>query len=86
MPARAHETRARLVENPVLSVHDLAREQGLSAAHLYMVLRLAFLAPDIVAAIVEGRQPAQLSAKTLMRRAAHLAADWSEQRKLLGFA
>ena len=66
-------------------MHDVARAESLSAAHLYMVLRLAWLAPDIVAAIVNGRQPRQLTAKTLMRLTARLPADWAEQRKLLGF-
>jgi hypothetical protein len=36
--------------------------------------------------IVEGRQPRQLYAKTLMRQASRLPADWSEQRRQLGFA
>jgi site-specific DNA recombinase len=83
--ARAHDVKTRLVENPQLSVHDIAREQNFSAAHFYMVLRLAWLAPDIVSSLVEGRQPAQLSAKTLMRLAAHLPPDWDAQRRLLGF-
>ena len=85
MLARAHAVKTRLVENPELSAHDIAREEQLSAAHLYMVLRLAWLAPDIVSSIVDGRQPPQLSAKTLMRRAARLPPDWDAQRRLLGF-
>ncbi len=40
---------------------------------------------DITTAIVNGRQPQQLSAKTLMRKASRLPADWTEQRTLLGF-
>jgi site-specific DNA recombinase len=82
---RAHDVKARLIQNTRLSVHDLARAETLSAAHLYMVLRLAWLAPDIVASIVNGRQPPQLNAKTLMRLTARLPADWADQRKLLGF-
>jgi hypothetical protein len=31
------------------------------------------------------RQPQQLSAKTLMRKASRLPTDWTEQRTLLGF-
>jgi hypothetical protein len=49
------------------------------------VLRLPWLAPDITTAIVNGQQPLQLNAKKLMRLAAHLPADWAEQRALLGF-
>ena len=49
------------------------------------LLRLPWLAPDITAAIVNGRQPPQLNAMKLMRQASRLSADWSEQRTLLGF-
>jgi site-specific DNA recombinase len=48
-------------------------------------MRLPWLAPDITAAIVNGRQPQQLNAKSLMRRASKLPADWTEQRAQLGF-
>ena len=52
---------------------------------IYTLLRLLWLAPDITTAIVYGRQPQQLSAKTLMRKVSRLPADWTEQRTLLGF-
>ena len=57
----------------------------MTAAYIYMLLRLLWLAPDIITAIVNGRQPQQLSAKTLMRKASRLPADWAEQHTLLGF-
>ena len=82
--ARAHGIQARLVQNPELSVHDISRAERVTAAHIYMLLRLPWLAPDITAAIVNGRQPAQLNATKLMRLTAHLPADWAEQRALLG--
>ena len=44
----------------------------MTAAYIYMLLRLPWLAPDITTAIVNGRQPQQLSAKTLMRKASRL--------------
>jgi len=43
---------------------------------------LAFLAPDIVQAIYEGHQPADLKVKAL---SAHLPIEWTEQRRVLGF-
>jgi site-specific DNA recombinase len=46
-------------------------------------LPLAFLAPSIVGAILEGRQPADLSLKQLMYRT-DLAASWNSQRQQLG--
>jgi site-specific DNA recombinase len=83
--ARAHDIQARLKQNTELTVHDVAREERVSAAYIYNLLRLPWLAPDITTAIVNGRQPPQLNAKTLMRRASRLPADWSEQRAQLGF-
>jgi site-specific DNA recombinase len=83
--ARAHDFHGRLSQNTDLTVHDIAREERVTAAYIYMLLRLPWLAPDITTAIVNGRQPQQLSAKTLMRKASRLPADWTEQRTLLGF-
>jgi hypothetical protein len=83
--ARAHDVQRRLAEDTTITVHDIAREGRVTAAYLYILLRLRWLAPDITTAIVNGRQPAQLNAKKLMRLTAQLPADWSEQRTLLGF-
>jgi site-specific DNA recombinase len=83
--ARAHHIQARLSQNPKLSVHDIAREEQVSAAYLYTLLRLPWLAPDITSAIINGRKPPQLTAQSLMRLIPRLPADWAEQRKLLGF-
>jgi site-specific DNA recombinase len=83
--ARAHDIQGRLSQNTDLTVRDIAREERVTAAYIYMLLRVPWLAPDITTAIVNGRQPQQLSAKTLMRKASRLPADWAEQRTLLGF-
>ena len=65
--------------------HDIARAERVTAAYVYSILRLPWLAPDITAGIVNGRSPQQLIAKRLMRLAAHLPVSWAEQRKLLDF-
>jgi hypothetical protein len=83
--ARSHDVQRRLTENTTITVHDIAREERVTAAYLYILLRLRWLAPDITTAVVNGRQPPQLNAKKLMRLTAQLPADWSEQRTLLGF-
>jgi site-specific DNA recombinase len=49
-----------------------------SAAYLYSLLRLPWLAPDITTAIINGRKPPQLTA-TLMRLTPRLPAGWPEQ-------
>ncbi len=83
--ARAHDIQERLIHNPDLTVHVIAREEGVSGAYVYCLLRLPSLAPDIVTAIIDGRHPPQLTAKKLMRLTPHLPIDWKQQRKLLGF-
>lgn len=47
------------------------------------ILRLAFLAPDIQRAILDGKQPLDLNLEKLKKTTIPLA--WSQQRKMLGF-
>ncbi len=68
-----------------VSAHDVARAEGVSAAYIYATLRLAWLAPDIVEAIINGRQPMRLTATELFRLSGHLPLGWPEQRTLIGF-
>jgi hypothetical protein len=82
---RAHDVQRRLVENTSLTAHDIARDERVTSDYLYVLLRPRWLAPDIITAIVNGRQPRQLSAMRLMRLTAQLPADGSAQRALLGF-
>lgn len=49
-----------------------------------VLLRISYLAPDIVAAILDGRQPAQLTRQRLARTT-NLPIDWQQQREMLGF-
>jgi site-specific DNA recombinase len=83
--ARAHDIQARLIANTEVSVNDIAREERVSPAYIYCLLRLPWLAPDITTAVINGRHPPQLNAMTLMRLTPRLPIDWAEQRKLLGF-
>jgi hypothetical protein len=60
-----------------------AKRLDLNEEYLRRVLGCAFLAPDIIEAILDGRQPADLTVKTLSRR--NLPLDWAKQRAQLGF-
>jgi len=82
--ARGHQWLATLREGEVGSLTDLAKENGVDRADAGRALSLAFLAPDIVEAIADGRQPAELTAAKL-RRCRNLPVLWSEQRAALGF-
>ena len=83
--ARAHSIQARLAQNAELTVHNIARAEGVSSAYVYCLLRLPWLAPDITTAIINGQNPPQLTAKKLMRLTGQLPVDWAGQRQLLGF-
>ncbi len=50
------------------------------------VLRLTRSVPDIVQAILEGRQPRHLNLHAVRGRQTEVPLDWREQRNLLGFA
>ena len=64
---------------------DVAKANGYSLEYFSLLLRLSMLAPDIVAAIHEGRQPASLNRQRLARTT-NLPVEWSAQRTALGFA
>ena len=53
--------------------------------HRQRLARVSWLAPDIISAILEGRQPVQLTARQLIR-CSDIALGWQDQRKFLGFA
>ena len=77
--ANAHNARIRLFDETPLGEGDYSRR------HLARMAKLSFLAPDIIAAILEGKQPVHLTARRLLRMP-DLPIRWSEQRQLLGFA
>ena len=79
---RAHAMRSRLLEEPSLPLKEIAAEQGISSSYVTRLLRLAFLAPDIVTAILNGRHPPQLTANRLMDDT-RLPLNWTAQRELL---
>jgi len=56
-----------------------------SRRHLWQLLRLNWLAPDIVTAIVEGKQPPSLTGRRLLR-AVDVPLSWDEQRRYFGFS
>lgn len=57
---------------------------GVSDPYLRRLVRLAFLAPDIQQAIMDGRQPVGLTLQSL--REQDIPVAWAAQRKALGFA
>jgi site-specific DNA recombinase len=82
---RAFQARQLVQAVGASSIAAAAVQLGVSSAYFGVLLRLSYLAPDIVAAILDGRQPALLNRQRLARIAT-LPLDWNDQRALLGFA
>ena len=82
--AQAHYWLERLTAGSVTSIIELSRQEQVDKNKISRALRFAFLAPDNTQAIVEGRQPVELTADRL-RRLPDLPMDWQDQRILLGF-
>lgn len=80
---RAYDWRARWFAEPEKSLSEVVNDANISKAEISREMRLAFLAPDIVTAILNG--DLSFSAKQL-RRLDDLPASWAEQRRLLSVA
>ncbi len=75
---------AQIKDGDVKSVRELAADQGVNQGDVSRILPLGLLAPDIVEAILYGRQPTELTASRL-KRIGDLPISWAEQRCILGF-
>ena len=80
--ARGHAWYEKLLEGKVADMRSLARQTGLTPHYVRNVFACAFLAPDIVEAILEGRQPLTLKFENLYK---HIPLSWAEQRRQFGF-
>ena len=81
--AESRTIMAQITDNPDKSIPALAAEQGRCRVRMMKVAKFSCLDPDIVTAIVEGRQPLKLTPGKLL--AADLPLKWAEQRRALGF-
>jgi site-specific DNA recombinase len=80
---RARDWYEKLTSGEVDSLHTIAKQMGVGKRYVARIFQCAFLAPDIVEAILDGRQPPEL---TLERLRSPLPIAWAEQRRVLGFA
>jgi hypothetical protein len=72
----------QLISGRSASILAIAANEGVTDRYVARLLKLAFLAPDIVEAILEGRQPADLE---LQRVLPDIPLAWDEQRRRFGF-
>lgn len=76
---------AALAQQAALTGEPDAIVSGYSKRHLWQLLRVSWLAPDIIAPITEGRQPPTLTGRRLLR-AAGVPLSWADQRRYFGFS
>jgi len=74
---------AILATGEAQSAAGIASDEELTRSYVTRVMRLAFLAPEITEAILDGRQPPNLNTERLVRRS-RLPLLWDDQRRLLG--
>ncbi len=75
---------ARAAQHARLNGEEDGLVSHYSKPHLQQLLRISWLAPDILSAITEGRQPVTLTGRRLLRTA-NIPLSWQQQRELLGF-
>ena len=70
-----------LVSGRARSLQELAKRDGISRRYIRRLIDLAFLSPELIEAILQGRQPVALTATRLTKL--ELPLDWTEQHRLL---
>ncbi len=80
--ARAHRWKEMLESGKYGSMIDLASAIGVDRSYMSRLLKFTLLAPDIVEAIIEGREP---SGFAIGRLIGSVPDDWEEQRRKYGF-
>ncbi len=75
--ARAFRWKRMLESGEFTTIAELAECEGIAPSYMTRVLRLTLLSPDIVEAILDGKQGAEV---TLSRLLEAFPVEWSEQR------
>ncbi|NKC34288.1 hypothetical protein [Falsiroseomonas selenitidurans] len=78
--ARAHRWKRLLDTGQHATLDELATAEKLDRSYLGKLLRLTLLAPDIVEAVMDGREPLGVGLPALLRE---LPAEWQQQRDVL---
>jgi site-specific DNA recombinase len=80
--ARVHRWPEKIMRGEIQGRDSIARSEKVDQRYAGRILQFAFLAPDIVEAILDGHHPPDLTVQKLLRG---LPLDWNEQRRRLGF-
>jgi hypothetical protein len=79
--ARAFRWRQMLENGTHATIAEIAAAENINESYVGRVLRLTLLAPDVIEAILAGRQPALMTLAVLM---GPFTVEWTEQRKTIG--
>jgi site-specific DNA recombinase len=79
---RAHSWYRRVVQGKLTGRRSIAKATGMDERYVTRIFQFAFLAPDIVESILDGRQPANMTLQTFR---IPVPIEWAAQRQLLGF-
>jgi site-specific DNA recombinase len=80
--ARGRRWLAEIVAGEVATVDEIAAREACSVRLVNKTISLAFLAPDLVTAAVEGRLPRSIG----VTRISDPPAEWSRQHQILGLS
>jgi DNA invertase Pin-like site-specific DNA recombinase len=83
---KAHQMHENLLGGGGKTLEAIAAEEGIGASYFARALRLAWLAPEITKAILDGRQPPGLTAAKLLRESCDMPVVWPRQREVFGFS
>jgi site-specific DNA recombinase len=78
--ARGRRWLDELIADATATADRIARREKCSVRKVNMTISLAFLAPDLVKAAIDGRLPHGMG----VTRLAALPAEWSQQHHMLG--
>ena len=81
---KARRFNATLLNRDDVPFAVLVKREGVSPSYFTRLVRLSYLAPDIIEAILDGRQPRDLTGDKLLAHS-RLPLTWHEQRTVLGF-
>ena len=77
--ARAFRWKRMLESGEFASISELAEKEGIAFTYMARLMRLSLLSPELVDAVIDGHQPANITLASLMDP---FPADWKEQRAL----
>ncbi|MEO0872243.1 MAG: recombinase family protein, partial [Pseudomonadota bacterium] len=80
----AQQARDLVLASPDLSLNQIAKREGRCRTQLRNLVRISWLSPRIVEAIVSSKQPAHLGRRQLLE--ADLPACWAAQEQMLGIS